>query len=112
MRKNNKKGFTLVELVIVIAVIAILAAILIPTFTGVTKDAEEAARDADAKALYTQYINETVDANQEPATDFYIYADGYYYQVENGALDVENESATAPTGDPAPFVYNAPAANP
>ncbi|MBQ3116520.1 MAG: type II secretion system protein [Clostridia bacterium] len=37
MKKNNKKGFTIVELVIVIAVIAILAAVLIPTFSGIVK---------------------------------------------------------------------------
>ena len=35
MRNTNKKGFTIVELVIVVAVIAILAAVLIPTFTGI-----------------------------------------------------------------------------
>lgn len=39
MRKNNKKGFTIVELVIVIAVIAILAGVLIPTFAGVVSKA-------------------------------------------------------------------------
>lgn len=38
MRKTNK-GFTIVELVIVIAVIAILAAVLIPTFVSLTKKA-------------------------------------------------------------------------
>jgi len=37
MKKQNNKGFTLVELVIVIAVIAILAAVLIPTFSNVIK---------------------------------------------------------------------------
>ena len=36
MKRNNKKGFTIVELVIVIAVIAILSAVLIPSFGGVT----------------------------------------------------------------------------
>ena len=41
MRKTNKKGFTIVELVIVIAVVAILAAVLIPTFVSVTKRANE-----------------------------------------------------------------------
>ena len=41
MRKPNKKGFTIVELVIVIAVVAILAAVLIPTFVSVTKRANE-----------------------------------------------------------------------
>ena len=40
MKKNNKKGFTIVELVIVIAVIAILAAVLIPTFSSVIKKAK------------------------------------------------------------------------
>ena len=41
MRKTNKKGFTIVELVIVIAVVAILAAVLVPTFVSVTKRANE-----------------------------------------------------------------------
>ena len=39
MKKTNKRGFTIVELVIVIAVIAILAAVLIPTFSGLIKKA-------------------------------------------------------------------------
>lgn len=41
--KKKKKGFTLVELVIVIAVIAILAAVLIPTFSSVIKNANNSA---------------------------------------------------------------------
>ena len=39
MRNTNKKGFTIVELVIVIAVIAILAAVLIPTVSGIIAQA-------------------------------------------------------------------------
>ncbi len=41
MKTQSKKGFTIVELVIVIAVIAILAAVLIPTFINLTKKANE-----------------------------------------------------------------------
>ena len=41
MRKSNKKGFTVVELVIVIAIIAILAAVLIPTFASLIQKANE-----------------------------------------------------------------------
>ena len=43
MRKTNKRGFTIVELVIVIAVIAILAAVLIPTFSNLVKKANRSA---------------------------------------------------------------------
>ena len=43
MKRILKKGFTLVELVIVIAVIAVLAAVLIPTFSSIIKQAEQSA---------------------------------------------------------------------
>ena len=43
MRNLKKKGFTIVELVIVIAVIAVLAAVLIPTFVNLTKKANQSA---------------------------------------------------------------------
>lgn len=53
MKKNNRKGFTIVELVIVIAVIAILAGVLIPTFSGIVKKAKENAALQEAKNEYT-----------------------------------------------------------
>ena len=56
MKKQTKKGFTLVELVIVIAVIAVLSAILIPTFGNVIADAKEKAELEDVRTTYTQVI--------------------------------------------------------
>jgi len=53
MKKMNKKGFTIVELVIVIAVIAILAAVLIPTFSGVVAKANKSATLQEARNNYT-----------------------------------------------------------
>lgn len=53
MKKNNKKGFTLVELVIVIAVIAILAAVLVPTISSVINSANKSAAESDAATLRT-----------------------------------------------------------
>ena len=50
---NNKKGFTIVELVIVVAVIGILAAVLIPTFVNLTNKANKAADDSLVKNLNT-----------------------------------------------------------
>lgn len=47
--KRNKKGFTLVELVIVIAVVAILAGVMIAVFSGVVRRAEESAKLQEMK---------------------------------------------------------------
>ncbi len=54
MKKINKKGFTIVELVIVIAVIAILAGVLIPTFSGVIKKANESKVMQQAQNAYKE----------------------------------------------------------
>ena len=59
MLKLNKKGFTIVELVIVIAVVAILAAVLIPTFVGLTRAANASADIQACRQMNTQLaINE------------------------------------------------------
>jgi type IV pilus assembly protein PilA len=51
--RKNRKGFTIIELIVVIAIIAILAAIAIPTFVGLTEKANNAVATADARSLAT-----------------------------------------------------------
>lgn len=53
--KMNKKGFTLVELIIVMAVMAILAAIAVPSISGITAAANKKADDANV-ALFKNAI--------------------------------------------------------
>lgn len=61
MLKKSKKGFTIVELVIVIAVIGILSAILIPTFANLTIQANDTSKRANLANAYSAYISEAAD---------------------------------------------------
>lgn len=53
MKRNHKHGFTVVELVVVIAVVAVLAAVLIPTFSGLIENAKTSADKQLAKNVNT-----------------------------------------------------------
>ena len=64
---KNKKGFTLVELVIVIAVIAILAGVMIGTFASVVKKAKESAKMQEMTAQKQEQIANDIDAKLKNA---------------------------------------------
>ena len=72
MRKNNKKGFTIVELVIVIAVIAILAGVLIPVFSGVINNANKSAAMQEMTTEYKSYIGQPDVAKALTGTESFI----------------------------------------
>ncbi len=72
-KKKNNKGFTLVELVIVIAILAILVGLLAPQYT---KYVEKSRKSADVDNM-----NEMVKAVQ-------------VYAVDQGAKDTGNKAAT------------------
>lgn len=97
--KNNKKkrGFTIIELVIVIAVIAILAGVLIPTFSSVIEKANKSARLQTARdALIAVLADQSDGALDGAIFEIKAGSDNYYYTYKNGTLS-QNESATAPT---------------
>jgi prepilin-type N-terminal cleavage/methylation domain-containing protein len=54
MKKNNKKGFTLAELLIVVAIIAVLVAIAIPIFTSQLEKSRESTDLSNIRSYYAE----------------------------------------------------------
>lgn len=86
MKKLNKKGFTIVELVIVIAVIAILAGVLIPTFATVVDKANQSKAMQEAKNAYEMYLADYAESGKAEQ-NICIQSGKYYFYVNNGSFD-------------------------
>ena len=56
MNKNNKKGFTLAELLIVVAIIGVLVAVSIPIFTTQLEKSREATDLANVRSAYAEIV--------------------------------------------------------
>lgn len=111
MKKNNKKGFTLVELVIVVAVMAILVAIAIPTVSSITGSAQKAVNESNAQTIASMI--KLAEANKAKAGDgtatlghadvaqalvdakLGIDSGVFVYGQKTGAVTVGTESSTA-----------------
>lgn len=76
--KLNKKGFTLAELLVVVAIIAILVAVSIPIFTGKLNEARKNTDIANVRAAKAAAVTEYL--NDEAQTS------GQYYDAKNGTM--------------------------
>ena len=85
-KTNTKKGFTIIELVIVIAVIGILAAVLIPTFSGVIEKANESAAMQAARNEYELFLAEHA-AEMKGTEKLIIVTGDYQFEVVDGQFN-------------------------
>ena len=102
MKRTNKKGFTIVELVVVIAVIAILAAVMIPTFSNITKEAKKSALLQEAKNEYTEaYSMDLSDGeiDKDCDNDSYSFPAGYAIDNNGNATYTKTKDGYTATFD-------------
>ncbi len=74
-KKLNKKGFTLAELLVVVAIIGVLVAISIPVFTSQIEKAREAVDISNMRAAYAVGMSDVLTKG---------YEDSGAYTAENG----------------------------
>lgn len=90
---KNKKGFTLIELIVVIAILGILALFLVPSFIGYADDAQKATCDANRHLIERSYKFYKVK-NEDVVLSDYIDGDGSEYQgsqcPSNGTYSYDN----------------------
>ena len=79
---SKQKGFTIVELVIVIAIIAILAAVLIPTFNNIINKANESKATQEVTNAMKEFITINYDLDLDNVLVVYL---------DKELLDYENE---------------------
>lgn len=93
VRKNKKKGFTLVELMIVVVIMIILAAAATPIFKGYVDRAKEAGYLANCRTVYvaTQTVIQDYDIADKTITSPVIIKEKYQKDVVEAFTDPAND---------------------
>jgi type IV pilus assembly protein PilA len=94
---RNKKGFTLIELIVVMAVIGILVLLAAPKFLGYTKDANVTAMQSDAKVLSNAALMYNIDNEVFPVKGITTIDDETSYKdvIEDAKYEIVDDSDLA-----------------
>lgn len=91
--RGNKKGFTLAELLVVVAIVAILVAISVPIFTAQLSKAQKATNQANMRAAkvaaVAQYMTSEAEKTGEPVI--------YKYNLDDGTVTISKTDPTVAT---------------
>ena len=103
MEKNNKRGFTLAELLIVVAIIAVLVAVAIPVFNNQLEKSKKAVDEANIRSAYSEamatYLTDPSDPSDPSNPSGMIrLADVVYtwnYESSTGVMTVSTQKGSS-----------------
>ena len=100
---RNKKGFTLAELLIVVAIIAVLVAIAIPIFNSQLEKARDATDAANVRSAYAEATADYLGASADTAATYKYKIDGKstdqnWSQTNNTTMEIGGQQVTMVQG--------------
>ena len=99
VNKKHDAGFTLVELMIVMAIIGVLATLAIPSFVGALKQAREAVLKEDLHVMRTAIDSYTADKQKAPQSLEDLITDGYLKSIPEDPMTHSKETWVTDTSD-------------
>jgi len=90
--RRKQSGFTLIELMIVMAIIGILLTLAIPSFVGAIKHAREAALKEDLQTMRTAIDTYTMDKQKGPQSLDDLVQDGYIRTIPEDPMTRQKDT--------------------
>jgi general secretion pathway protein G len=98
-RRKQDAGFTLIELMIVMAIIGVLAVVAIPSFVGAIKQAREAVLKEDLHVLREAIDSYTMDKQKAPQSLDDLVQEGYLKEVPQDPMTRAKDSWVTDSSD-------------
>jgi len=96
---KHEAGFTLMELIIVMTIISILAALAVPRFTAAIRSAREAVLREDLRVLRTAIDSYTMDKQKAPQSLDDLVQDGYLRKIPEDPMTKATDSWVTDASD-------------
>ncbi|MFZ0394530.1 MAG: type II secretion system protein [Terracidiphilus sp.] len=98
-RRGTQSGFTLIELMIVMAIISILAVVAIPSYLGAVRQAREAVLKEDLQTMRNAIDSYTADKQKAPQALDDLVQEGYLREIPEDPMTHSTSTWVTDTSD-------------